>query len=175
MEEEASGSSDRLSLNARGELAGAAVDSDDIVHQVPAQSHPDVLDSSVYLATMADRRGRGCSNIQGAAAQPRSANQQHRRPDDQAGGVPEARNRHRDRNVPNSGRQRPATSGSTNQLRAAAEVEPMADDSSHQQHVSSADSVPVAMSNDLTLLPVLQSDFVQDALSSSTRSWQVCC
>jgi len=186
MGDEASGGSDRLPSNLTGGCAGAAVTSDDTTSHTPAQQQPQNSDrpcsqASVHLLhvhTMADRDRRSrveraCSNI--PSAQSRSSTQQHRRNDDQAGsngGVPEARNRHRDRNIPNSGRHRPAAGGSANH-RAAAELELMDDDTDDARDVST-DNVNVAVNSDLTLLPILHADFVQVLPSSvsSADNWQ---
>jgi len=184
MGDEASGGSDRLPSN----LSGAGVDSDDNTSHIPAQSQAhngadtpsvQVPVHLVHLPAMADRDRRSrveraCSNI--PTGQSRNASQQHRRShDDQAGGnggVAEARNRHRDRNTPNTGRNRPPASSSANQ-RAAAEAEEMEDDTDDVR----SDGVTVALTTDLTLLPILQTDFVQAAQSSvpSPHNWQVCC
>jgi len=175
MEDEASGGSDRLPSNLTGECAGA--DSDNNTSHAPAQ--PQVPVHLVPLPTMADRdrdrRGRverACSNI--PATQSRNSSRRH---DDQAagnGGVPEARNRHRDRNPAGAGRHRPTTSGSANQ-RAAAEPEVMEDDSDDAR-CDMGDDVTIAVTSDLNLLPILQTDFMQGAQSSVplAHNWQVC-
>jgi len=186
MGDEASGGSDRLPSNLTGDFAGAGVDSDDFSSHTPAQPpqphNPDrqVPSQLVHLPAMAerDRRSRverACSNI--PTSQSRNTTQQHRRHDDQAGGnggVPEARNRHRDRNTPNTSRHRPSSNSSVNQ-RPAAESEAMEDDSDDIRYVS-ADDVTVTVTSDLTLLPILQTDFVQGVQSpvSSALNWQVC-
>jgi len=186
MGDEASGGSDRLLPSLTDSCAGATVDSDDATSHTPSQPHnsdgPCTQASAhlVHVHAMADRDRRSrveraCSNI--SAAQSRSNTQQYRRNDDQAGssgGVPEARNRHRDRNMPNSGRHRPTSSSSVNQ-RASAELELVEDDTDDARHISN-DNVDVPVNSDLTLLPILQADFVQVMPSSvsSTDNWQVC-
>ena len=177
MEDEASGGSDRLPWNLTGDCSGAGVDSDGNASHTPAQ--PQVPSHSVPQQAMADRdrdrRGRverACSNI--PTAQSRNSSRRH---DDQAGsngGVPEARNRHRDRNPPGAGRHRPTTSSSANQ-RAAAEPEMMEDDSDDAR-CDMSDDVAVAVTSDLKLLPILQTDFVQGSQSSVplVHNWQVC-
>jgi len=184
MEDEASGGGDRLPSNLTGEFSGAGVGADDSTSHTPSQSQADrpnvqVPSHVLCLPAMADRERRSrveraCSNI--PTAQSRNSSQQHRRHDDQAGGnggVPEARNRHRDRNPPTTGRQRSMASSSAHQ-RAAAEAEVMEDDS--DDDVKAGD-LTVELTCDLTLLPILETDFVQGLQSSvpSTHNWQVCC
>jgi len=190
MGDEASGGSERLPLNLTGEFAGeGVVDSVDNTSHTPAQPQPHNSDRPVvqvpvqlvHLPSMADRDRlrrveRACSNI--PTSQSRNSSQ-HRRHDDQSSGsngsVPEARNRHRDRNTPNAGRHRPTASSSANQ-RPAAESEMMEDDTDDARYVS-ADDVTVAVTSDISLLPILQTDFVQGVQSpvSSALNWQVCC
>jgi len=180
MGDEASGGSDRLPPRLTGSCAGAAANSDENTSHAAAQpqncSQPSV--HSVQMNAMADRDRRSrversCSNIPGA--QSRSSTQQHRRNgnDDQAGSsgaVLEARNRHRDRNIPNSGRHRLTAGGSANH-RTSAEVEIMEDDA------DTDNCVDVVVNSDLTLLPILHADFVQVLPSSvsSADNWQACC
>jgi len=187
MGDEACGGSDRLPTNLTVEFAGEGVDSDYNTSHTPSQPqphNPDRLNAEVpvqlvHTPAMADRRNRverACSNI--PTSQSRNSSQHHRRHDDQSGsngGVPEARNRHRDRNAPNTGRHRALPNSSANQ-RPAAEAEVMEDDTDDARYVS-ADDVTVTVTSDLTLLPILQTDFVQDGLSpaSSALNWQVCC
>ena len=195
MADEASGGSDHQPLNLTGEFAGAvAVDSDDDTSHTPVQwqtSDPDTLNvqlpvPSVYQPEMADRDRRSrveraCSNI--PAAQSRNGNPQQRRHDDQAGSngsVHEARNRHRDRASLNAGRHRLSTGSSVNQrpagaaaAAAAAESELLEDEADDSRYIS-PDDVTVAVSSDLTLLPILHTDYVED-VQSSAYNWQVCC
>jgi len=178
MEDEASGGSDRLPSNSTGECECAGVDpvSDDSANNTlaarPQPHNAQVLPLHFRLPAMADRDRRNrveraCSNI--PAAQSRS---QHRRHDEQAGSS-EARNRHRDRNNPASGRRRAAASSTQ---RPAAESEPTEDDSDDARYVE-ADEVMAPVTNEITLLPILQADFVQELQScvSSAHNWQVCC
>jgi len=188
MGDEASGGSDSLPWTLTRGCAGAVVDPDDTTSHTPSQPQPHnsdrpCLQASAHLVplhAMADRDRRSrveraCSNI--PAVPSRSSTQQHRRNDDQAasnGAVPEARNRHRDRNIPNSGRHRSTAGGSANQ-RASAELELMEDYTDDTTYVS-ADNVNVAVTSDLTLLPVVHADFVQVLPSSvsSAENWQAC-
>ena len=186
MGDEACGGSDRLPSSLTDDFAGEGVDSDDSTSHTPSQSQPhDRLSAQVpaqlvHIPAMADRRNRverACSNI--PTSQSRNSSQHNRRHDDQSGsngGVPEARNRHRDRNAPNAGRQRVVPSSSANQ-RPAAGALVLEDDADDARYVSADDvTVTVTVTNE-TLLPILQDDFVQDVQSpvSSALNWQVCC
>jgi len=174
-EDQARGGGDRLPSSFSGEFSGAVVDPDTNADHTPAQpSH------SAHLSAMSDRDRRSrveraCSNI------PTAQSRNSRRHDDQAGGsgaVPEARNRHRDRNAPTTSRHRPgtATSSSGSQRESAAEAEAMMEDDSDGGRCNVTDDATVAVTSDLTLLPILQTGFVLGADSSvtSAHNWQVC-
>ena len=153
MSDEASGSSDHLPSNLTDEFSGT-VDSDDNTSQSQPQNadRPSVPAHLFNLSAMGDRRGRAersCSNIPTA----------------------QARNRHRDRNAPSAGRHRAPTNGSANQ-RPAAESDMMQDDACDAR--CDTGDVTVVVASDLTLLPILQTDFVQSS-DKSSHNWQVCC
>ena len=182
MEDEACGGSDHVPSNLTVEFSGAGVDSDNTASSAQEQSNSErSVVHLVHLPAMADRRNRverACSNM--PAAQSRNNLPQHRRHDD-AGGVPEARNRHRDRNPPNTGRPRAAPNNSANQ-RAFALLEPeVVEDYGQDGRSDGADDISVAVNDDVTtnrtqLLPILQTEFVQGAQSPvpSAHNWQVC-
>ena len=186
MGDEASGGSERLPSNLAGEVQGeGGSDSDDSSH-TPAQSVAER--PSVQRASMADRDRRsrverGPSNIPTSQSRNSLQQQQQRRHDDPAGNnVPEARNRHRDRTAPSTGRQsRPAPSSSANQrppaaAAAAAEPEAMDDDTDEARYCLTPGDVKVVLTEDLTLLPILQTDFAQleQRAASPALNWQVC-
>jgi len=79
--------------------------------------------------------------------------------------------------MPNSGRHR-STTGSSANHRAPVELEMMEDDTDDSRYVSTDidTNVNEAVNSDLTLLPILHSDFVQvlPSSASSADNWQVC-